>query len=65
MDAWQLFWTVFFFLSVGVFAVLAIVVAIGGFFDIRWMFKRLRGEPGADEAGEPSPERSVGGHPED
>jgi hypothetical protein len=38
---WESFWSFFFFLSLGLFACLAVVVSIGGFFDIRSLFKDL------------------------
>lgn len=41
MEFWATFWTVFFFVSVGIFAMLSIVVIIGGFFDITRMLKKL------------------------
>lgn len=42
MDFWVKFWSFFFFVSLGLFAVLAVVVSIGGFFDIRSLFKSLK-----------------------
>ncbi len=41
MDFWINFWTFFFFASLVLFAVLAVVVTIGGFFNIRSLFKTL------------------------
>jgi hypothetical protein len=38
---WIKIWTFFFFLSLAVFTALSIVVAIGGFFNIRSLFKDL------------------------
>jgi len=38
---WASIWTFFFFLSLIVFTCLAIVVTIGGFFNIRSLFKDL------------------------
>jgi len=38
---WQGFWSFFFFLSLGLFACLSIVVSIGGYFNIRSLFKDL------------------------
>jgi hypothetical protein len=38
---WATIWTFFFFLSLSVFTGLAIVVTIGGFFNIRSLFKDL------------------------
>jgi len=41
MNFWIDFWSWFFFLSLAIFAVLAVVVSIGGFFDILSLFKTL------------------------
>jgi len=38
---WIKIWTFFFFLSLGIFAFLSIVVTIGGLFNIRSLFKDL------------------------
>jgi len=38
---WESFWTFFFFLSLGIFTCLSIVVTIGGYFNIRSLFKDL------------------------
>lgn len=41
MDFWISFWSFFFFASLAIFAVLAVVVTIGGFYNIRSLFKSL------------------------
>lgn len=41
MNFWITFWSIFFFASLVVFAGLAVVVTIGGFFNIRSLFKSL------------------------
>jgi hypothetical protein len=38
---WIKIWTFFFFLSLAIFTCLSIVVTIGGFFNIRSLFKDL------------------------
>ncbi|MHC4326124.1 MAG: hypothetical protein ACYSUX_17780 [Planctomycetota bacterium] len=38
---WIKIWTFFFFLSLAVFTCLSVVVTIGGFFNIRSLFKDL------------------------
>jgi hypothetical protein len=43
MNFWIKFWTSFFVLSIVLFAGLAIIVTIGGFFNIRSLFKNLKG----------------------
>jgi hypothetical protein len=49
MNFWINFWTVFFFASLAVFAGVAIVVSVGGFFNIRSLFKSLTERTGQDE----------------
>ena len=41
MNFWINFWTIFFIVSLALFAGMAIVVSIGGFFNIRSLFKSL------------------------
>lgn len=41
MSFWPGFWTVFLLLTVIVFAGMAVVVAVGGFFDLKAMFRQL------------------------
>jgi len=41
MNFWIDFWSWFFFLSLAVFAILAVVVSVGGFFNILSLFKTL------------------------
>lgn len=52
---WVKIWTFFFFLSLGLFTALAVIVAIGGFFNIRSLFKDLseagRGHGPRDNSG--------------
>ena len=51
MQFWIDFWAFFFFASLVFFTALVVVVAIGGFFDIRSLFKSLRNPsdpPGRD-----------------
>ena len=43
MNFWINFWTVFFIVSLVLFAGIAVVVTIGGFFNIRSLFKNLSG----------------------
>ena len=49
MDFWIDLWTVFFFGSLVIFAGLAVVVSIGGFFDIRSLFRTLTKQAGLPE----------------
>lgn len=44
MEFWVKFWTVFFIISLVIFAGLAVAVTIGGFFNIRSLFKSLEEE---------------------
>ena len=41
MNFWINFWTIFFVASLALFAGLAVIVSIGGFFNIRSLFKSL------------------------
>ncbi len=41
MNFWINFWTIFFIASLALFAGMAIVVSIGGFFNIRSLFNSL------------------------
>ena len=42
LDNWMLLWKIVLIGGVGVFALLAVAVTIGGFFDIRRLFQTLR-----------------------
>ncbi len=44
MTGWPLFWSVVFGVAVSVFAFVAIVVAIGGYKDVKIMLDRLKSE---------------------
>ena len=49
MNFWIKFWSFFFFASLAVFAVLAVVVTIGGFYNIRSLFKSLTNRAEQDD----------------
>ena len=49
MNLWINFWSFFFFASLGIFAVLAVVVTIGGFYNIRSLFKSLTNRASQDD----------------
>ncbi len=51
MDFWIKFWSIFFLISLVLFAGLAVVVTIGGFFNIRSLFKNLSGRSEQSEQG--------------
>jgi hypothetical protein len=44
LEFWMVLWQVLFVLGVGLFAVLAVVVAIGGAFDIANLIRALRSQ---------------------
>ena len=44
MSGWPLFWTVVFFAAIIIFALVAVIVAIKGFGDVKTMLSRLRDE---------------------
>ena len=50
MDFWISLWKIFFFASLTIFAGLAVVVSIGGFFNIRSLFKSLSERGDKDDA---------------
>lgn len=41
MNGWMWFWSVFLVASIAVFAAVAVIVAIGGFADVRTMLRRI------------------------
>ena len=41
MNFWINLWTLFFLISLALFGGLAVIVSVGGFFDIRALFKTL------------------------
>ncbi len=49
MNFWINLWTIFFFASLAIFAALAVAVTIGGFFNIRSLFKSLSQNSQPDE----------------
>ena len=49
MQFWINLWTIVFFVSLALFAGLAVVVAIGGFFNIKALFKKLSEENEPEE----------------
>jgi hypothetical protein len=42
MNGWAWFWSIFLLASIAVFAAVAVVVAIGGFRDVRTMLQRIK-----------------------
>jgi hypothetical protein len=50
MNFWISLWTVFFVASLAVFAGLAVVVSIGGFFNIRSLFRSLSERRESDDS---------------
>lgn len=53
MDFWITFWTILLIISFTLFAILAVVVTIGGFFDIRSLFKSLGRRSGEEDESNP------------
>jgi len=54
MNFWINLWTLFFLLSLALFGGLAVIVTIGGFFDIRSLFKSLTDRTGQEDE-QPNP----------
>ncbi|MCP4376594.1 MAG: hypothetical protein GY794_10535 [bacterium] len=50
IDAWMTLWKVVLIGGIGLFAVLAVVVTIGGFFDVIKLLKNLREDAAAADA---------------
>ncbi len=44
IESWTIFWKILFIIGVGMFAILSIVVIIGGAKDIRTLIQRLKKE---------------------
>lgn len=47
---WIVLWKAVFCIGVGLFAILAVVVTVGGFFDIRELIRALHAEHASDKA---------------
>ena len=52
LDSWMLFWKIVLIGGIGLFAMLAVVVSIGGFFDVFRLLRVLR-EQHAQDRGSP------------
>ena len=53
MNFWINLWTLFFLVSLALFGGLAVIVSIGGFFDIRSLFKSLTDRTGQEKNPDP------------
>ena len=53
MNFWISFWTIFFFIAIVVFTALAVAVTIGGFFNIRSLFRNLTSPTAQEDASLP------------
>ena len=49
LENWMLLWKIILIGGTGLFAVLAILVSVGGFFDVRQLFKTLHEQHAARE----------------
>jgi H+/Cl- antiporter ClcA len=49
MNFWIHLWTIVFFASLAIFAGLAVIVTVGGFFNIRSLLKSLATQPDRQE----------------
>ena len=52
MDAWATFWGFLFVIVLVIFALLAVVVAIGGFFDVKALFQTINEQHEEEDAQE-------------
>ncbi|MBT3595683.1 MAG: hypothetical protein HN758_00655 [Verrucomicrobia bacterium] len=46
---WQILWTILFFLSISIFALMSVWVSIGGFRDLKRLFQRLNEDITSDD----------------
>jgi hypothetical protein len=53
IEGWSIFWKIIFVIGVGTFAILAVLVIIGGASDIGKLIRRLKQEAENAEASEP------------
>ena len=49
LEAWMMLWKIVLIAGIGLFGLLAIVVSIGGFFDVAKLLKSLREDVGKDD----------------
>jgi len=52
IESWSIFWKIVFFIGVGMFAILSILVIVGGAIDVGTLIRRLKKEgeePGISE----------------
>ena len=54
MNFWINLWTLFFLVSLALFGGLAVIVSIGGFFDIRSLFRSLMDRTGQEKNPDPA-----------
>ena len=52
MEFWIKLWTVVFVAGLSIFTILAIVVSIGGFFDVRSLFKSIEAQHAGKSQGD-------------
>ena len=53
MEFWIKLWTIIFVVGLGIFTLLAIAVSIGGYFNIRSLFKSIESQHGPQENNAP------------
>jgi len=42
VESWSIFWKIVFFIGVGMFAILSLLVIVGGAFDVGKLLRRLK-----------------------
>ncbi len=47
---WETLWTILFFLSISIFALMSVWVSIGGFRDLKRLFQRLNEDVTSDDS---------------
>jgi len=44
VESWSIFWKIVFFIGVGMFAILSLLVIVGGAFDVGKLIRRLKSD---------------------
>ena len=44
VESWSIFWKIVFFIGIGMFAILSLLVIVGGAFDVGKLIRRLKSD---------------------
>ena len=53
IESWTIFWKIVFIIGVGMFAILTVLVTVGGAIDVRKLIRRLKSEAKESQTSEP------------